>query len=173
MPSKETIDFLDGLLKLLVDTEDPEVQNFLSNEETGFLKSFGYNRGQDDARSELTKVAHDSIEDDNIVLFSTNTDDTSHENGKAKDGIWRSALVQDSDYEVLLLHKWIALHIYSKLNQSDEKITYKGIQKIIRFSSYLIPNHLKNLRAVDLRNSDLGRANLRKANLIEADLTRA
>ena len=71
MPSRETIDFLDGLLDLLLATENPEVQDFLADEETGFLKSFGYSEGQEDARRDLTEIARSSIEEDNIVLFGT------------------------------------------------------------------------------------------------------
>jgi len=45
IPSKDTIDFLNGIIALLQE-ENPDIQQFVSGDPTGLLKSFDIRKGK-------------------------------------------------------------------------------------------------------------------------------
>jgi len=182
LPTMETINFLDGIINLLLEKKDSKIYNLVSEKSDGLLRSFDYNKKQDNAIKDLFELTFECIEKENIVFFNNNKKDTLKEENKTE-SIWVSPSISYDDYRILLVHKWIALYIYNNLNISKDISNFKGIEKVIFLTSKFMPVYLKNLKYIDLSElnlteADLSGADLRgsvltKAKLIEADLTGA
>jgi hypothetical protein len=54
-PTRQTIEFLGGLIKLLLE-HDKSVERSIANDDTSLLKSFNYNKGLNQAKEDLKKL---------------------------------------------------------------------------------------------------------------------
>ena len=155
-PSKETVEFLKGLLQLL-NTNNENIRKYVEeiiNIEPSLLKSFesededNNTKGPtrisiDDVRERIIDTARNSIlNGQNILLLDLNRRRDIYENS------W--------------IYKWIALYALSILApesySSGEKKMNKlkpQIVNIIKNASVAIPYYLKNLTQIDLSNSNL------------------
>jgi hypothetical protein len=173
IPSKDTIDFLDGLIGLLR-SNDASVKGFMMTEGTSLLRSFDVDNNliessdhQDLIFNQLTEITKNTIIDEEIFVPTT-------DNEKSIDyDIGRLVIHK---YELLWIGKWISLYIFNHLDlQKKDKrdISNQKLSRLVKYSSNLMPYYLKILRGLNLSNADLTGADLYGANLCGIDLSNA
>ena len=186
IPSKITVEFLDGLIDLL-NSDDNDIDEFISKGDTSLLASFNYPDNYPDniihARKALIDNSSYSIKNEFIIVYKKDT--TIIDEKDKTDNIWiiiRNS--SDSGLENLWIYRWISLFIFSKSisKGANEELGAKiyrdkdfkdKLINLITSSGDLIPCYLKNLRNANLCRADLHQANLFRADLSGADLSYA
>ena len=163
IPTKEVMEFLDGLLELFNNTDkkdkeiDAEILRSLSlhNESSDHLSI-------NDIRARLLENSWKFYKNEQVILHA----DTQ---SSYLDKIWHVSKFPYLRYAELSIHRWISLYIINKLDPQKE-FDIKTLEILIKSTSHNIPSHLKKLAKIDLSGADLSKANLSGADLSEAKL---
>ena len=158
-PSKETVEFLKGLLQLL-NTNNENIRKYVErtiNNEISLLKSF---ESEDE---EQTKITIDDVKE-RIIDTAIN----SILNGQ--DILSLDLNRRTDNYENSWIYKWIALFALSTLAPESYSSGEKNMNKlkpqivnIIKNASIATPYYLKDLTQIDLSNCDLSNSDLSQA----------
>jgi uncharacterized protein YjbI with pentapeptide repeats len=169
-PSEETIGFLEGLLELLLDSEDRIIDKYIVQDETSLLNSFHYDNGRNAAINLLERNAKSSVEQESIIFNIKNNIKKEHK--EEKENIWRQADISGKDYRDLWVSRWISLYVLNKLKPTEE-LDKEKLRRLVRYSGNFAPGYLMNLKNADLSNTYLSRADLSHADLSDANLSGA
>jgi uncharacterized protein YjbI with pentapeptide repeats len=150
MPSKETIDFLKGLVEIL-----KNYKNVKNISISPIIKYDDINILKDNAKR--------FVESEELLVTDTEIADKE---------IWKHIKLTKDDYEHLWLYRWISLSMLKWLDP-EEEISKEKLSRLIILTSHFIPCYLKNLQKVDLSRTNLSNANLNNADLSGADLSLA
>jgi uncharacterized protein YjbI with pentapeptide repeats len=169
-PSKDTIDFLHGLIELLmVDDKDIIEKHIDSNKDKQItlLNSFKYDNELKIAKNQIISSTLNSINNENIVFLNVDT--------KIKDMVWRESEINIDNYNNLWIHRWLSLYILNifALDNFSKKINKQKLINLIKNSSINVPSYLKSLRNLNLVDSNLVDSNLSYADLTNANLAGA
>lgn len=170
-PSKETVEFLKGLLQIL-NTNNENIRKYVEkiisiepiNKEISLLKSFE-SEDEDNNTERPTQITIDDVKE--TIIDTARNSILNGQNIRLLDLNTRRDI-----YENSWIYKWIALYALSILApesySSGEKKMNKlkpQIVNIIKNASVAIPYYLKNLTQIDLSNSDLSNSDLSQAML--------
>jgi uncharacterized protein YjbI with pentapeptide repeats/nucleoside phosphorylase len=155
MPSEETMLFLKGLVQML---QAKDVENILVSidGENRFIMSSDRDRILENAR----KIA----EEETLILpsFQTQTREP-----------WTIVKLPYDALELAMIHRWIALSVFSWLHRKNENLDKNKIRGLLLFSSQKVPSYMKNLERINLKGMELQGVNLRGASMRGIDLSRA
>lgn len=174
IPSKDTIDFLDGMIGLLRSNDD-SVRRSMMTDETGLLQSFNVENSLKNNNNKqlelifkrLIEVTRNAIIDERIFV------PTIYDEKSVDQDIQNLAI---NKYELLWIYRWISLYIFNQLNlQKSDKpdIDSQKVSRLVKDSSSFMPYYLKVLKGLDLSNVDLTGADLYRADLYGIKLSNA
>jgi hypothetical protein len=175
IPSKETIEFIDGMLELIMKDHSSERVKEIARELVESLSS-DQTITLSEAREDIITNSKKFLENERIVLVFTDENDDM--NMEYKNELWiTSKLISARRYGQLWIHRWLSMHVYSKLDQGAP-IKGKKLELLIQETGLSTPYYLKTLSRVDLQGANLSRtylyrADLHGANLSHADFSRA
>jgi len=159
MPSEETMLFLKGLVQML---QAKDVENILESidGENRFIKSSDRDRILENAR----KIA----EGETLILrhLSKQTPTQTHE-------LWTIVELPSDALELAMIHRWIALSVFSWLHGKNENLDKNKIRDLLLFSSQKVPSYMKNLERINLKRIELPGVNFSGASMRGIDLSRA
>jgi uncharacterized protein YjbI with pentapeptide repeats len=184
-PSKETINFLDGLLHLLM-SDDGNIKKYVEHndeKQISLFNLFDYNELIDDAIYNIVNNAIENLNDENVMVFNP---------AHMEQVPWIKAEEQITvnEYPSLWIHRWISLYVLYKLgylNRSnvlqklglDKVPDTKKLKSLLKFSRLfrvcsdaVLPN-FRSLRGFDLSGINLSGADLSGADLCGANLSGA
>ncbi|MGQ9479295.1 MAG: pentapeptide repeat-containing protein [Thermoproteota archaeon] len=149
IPSRETIDFLQGLVMISKTNEAIAILSEIDKDARRFF-------GQVEKLVENTKKI---LEDEAFYLK------------KIKRSLSETHSAQEiRDYEQAWLYMWVSLCILQWIDP-DISLNKGKLQQLIRLTSNFIPSYLKKLQKTELSRTDLQRVNLSAADLSHADLS--
>jgi uncharacterized protein YjbI with pentapeptide repeats len=183
MPSKETVEFLDGLLEIL-NTKNNTIRDSLNQLEIDIPRSFypidfdnNHNIDIASTINDIINHTKDCINDEKIIFFLSSAVPNEKESMSVwNEKIWDEAAIKDEYYQVLLLHRWICVHILVALGRIKKLTEEKQLRKeklasLIKYSINLIPNYLRNLSDCDLSSCDLSSCDLSSCDLSNSNLS--
>jgi uncharacterized protein YjbI with pentapeptide repeats len=172
VPSKETVDFLDGLIQMLKSKNESIVKlmgfNYEKGKEVSLFKSFGYTKSREQAISDIIDNAVKNVNDESIVLFASKSQQSSEDH-------WTDVekSIPFNYYDNLWIHRWISLFVLGKidgLKTYADRLDKQSLANLIFYTSEWVPSYLKKLSGVYLRGPNLSRAYLWEADLSGANL---
>jgi hypothetical protein len=184
IPTAESVQFLEGLLGLIKKRGESEtIKKWIDiNDQNEGSLFTSFKQGswmKKDALINLLTNSSDIIEDDTVSLLISDVDKSENKRHRyfVNGGIsfkigGKTEDTSINEYKNLWIHKWITLFILKKLSP-DTKIDKRKLITLIKSSSNLVPEYVKNLMKVDLSEAELKLADLSGADLSWADLSRA
>lgn len=167
IPSKETIDFLQGLIELLK-AKKPEIREYVykpddkhKNLQTLF-GSFEYDTSIKLATEKIISNSKDIIF--NKDLLSTSNDISNI----AK--MFNDRQISLNSFKNVWLFKWISFFVIFNFDSYTEELKEHLIE-LIKSSSQFIPGYIKIMDNVDLSNSDLSCCNLSNTKISNANFS--
>jgi len=129
IPSKITIEFLDGLIGLL-NSNDDDANQMICNQETGLLNSFNWSDNKNNAKIRMISNLSYSIMNDSIIVNKERSSIIqNNENGKDSqkaDNRWLKIKINEivadehkSGFTLLWIHRWISLKAIHKIESHD------------------------------------------------------
>jgi uncharacterized protein YjbI with pentapeptide repeats len=176
VPSEVTVQFLDGLISILLADEET-IRQYLEP----LLESLRY-RDEFDLGTLSRKIVDNCLgylKRQDVIFFTRNKDIIK------RPEMWVQAETASDDYKQLWIYRWISLFFLSKVSEANKKnkITYPTIDPdiqaeiihLITYSGNVIPGYMKNLKTLklNLKDADLSDAYLAHANLSYSDLSGA
>jgi uncharacterized protein YjbI with pentapeptide repeats len=154
IPSKQTMEFLDGLVELLLETNtnNSKVLGPILVDDTSLLKTFRNDTKWEKVKDSLITTLLDCLKEDEKIFSNTI---------KERDTFWKQITIES---EQLSMHKWISLFILSKLSSDeDEKkriatVKTNLVDLLMSSNKRSIPYYIRKLNNVDLSNIDLSYA---------------
>lgn len=172
-PTKETLEFLEGIIEFLFHTDSDKFQD----DKRDFLKTILNSSVVDLEKSNFIQEiknlilnnSYNYLQNDNIACFAF--ENSSYEQIES----WHILNNGNDILSEFWMHKWIALFVIKKLDPRY-LIPKEQIVIMIKKYSHLIPKTLRNflnidLSHVDLSHVDLSDAKLSGSNLFNATLT--
>jgi uncharacterized protein YjbI with pentapeptide repeats/nucleoside phosphorylase len=152
LPSKETMDFLKGLIEISKNVKAIEILKQVEGKIPLIFKD----------TDKIAENAKKFLEDESLVLAAEIHNEE----------CWNIVKPGLVDYEYLWMYRWISLCVL-KWIKPEEEIDGKKIGRMIKITSHNTPYYLKVMKKTCYKGADLAGANLSNANLIGADLSRA
>jgi hypothetical protein len=152
IPTKEVLEFLDGLLELFNTQEkDKDLEIFLKslhsyNEKIRELSNL-YNENIrelsiQDVKAKLLENSRSFFRDEEIIHRA-------YAQSNYRDKIWYVSKFPYIRYGELSIHRWLSLYTLIRLDPQTEFDT-KSLERLIKSTSHNIPPHLKKLRKINL-----------------------
>jgi uncharacterized protein YjbI with pentapeptide repeats len=162
IPSKETMQFLDGLIGLLlIKVADSDLLDIIENEKSSLLNSSTYATSPSlNIKQLLETNAISCFKDEIIPLFIENNEMVKLEKSAVK------ARGGSEIYKSLWIHRWISLFFLSRVSRLPYELN-DSLQILISYTANFTPGYIKKLRF------DLSEINLSGANLEDTDLSNA
>ena len=162
-PSKETIDFLDGLLEFInaEDNKSLEAQKIIED-----LVNDGAITASE-VRGKLIRYAQDLFHNEQIFIA------VAEDYEEQKSELWVTHhMISERRYHEFWIHRWLALYVSNKL-RPDWPVNGTKLEILIQSTAQTIPSYLKRLVKASLSKANLYGANLQGANLSGANLSGA
>ena len=154
-PSIETINFLDGLLRLFNIKDQYIIKKFIeTNEENQItlLNSFNYKEGINKAIKDICESAINTLNEDGVVFKNSNP----YFDPNSKDVIWFKSSIANTDYDNLYIHKSLCLRVILTLNENNDigidTINRENLSHIFTSNSGLLNDLVMN--TIDLSKCD-------------------
>lgn len=179
MPSKYTMEFLDGLIEIL-NTKDQEIiREYVAQDQPSMLESFGLQGPLQEAINLLREKSENMVKKEDVILLDK--EKKMIERPK-EESVWIAVKTVVSDYKQLWLYRWISLFVLSKLPNNPERDNTDlriKITNLLSYSDRLVPGYVKSLKKLNLGyvknqkklNSEFEILDLSDAYLVEADLS--
>jgi hypothetical protein len=162
-PSKETIDFFDGLLDLVnVKINNPlEAQKIIED-----LVIDG-DITPSEAIEELVRYSQDLFHNEQLFV------ETEEDYKELKNELWITHnMIPQRKYHEFWIHRWLALYVSNKL-RPNQPVDGRKLKILIENTAQTIPYYLKKFVRVDLSGANLSGANLYGADFSGANLSGA
>jgi uncharacterized protein YjbI with pentapeptide repeats len=153
-PSKETISFFEGLLKLLLNYNNQCDKQIINN----FLRSLSDDPALEQNNLDLTKVignivtnAKEIFSNEVVITFSNQELYKTYGKEKRKHEsnyrLWKMEKLPTDRYQELWIHRWLSLFALDVLlnRQNAEKEIRLKLEEVIRTTAHNIPSYLKRL----------------------------
>lgn len=167
IPSKETIDFLQGLIELLK-AKKPEIREYVYKPDDKYKNlqtlfgSFEYNASIELATEKIISNSKDIIFNKDLLSISNDISNIST--------MLNDRQVSFNSFQNIWLFKWVSFFIIFNFDSYAEELK-EHLIKLIKSSSHVIPGYLKMMDNIDLSNSDLSGCNLSNTKISNANFS--
>ena len=170
IPTKETINFLDGLISLLK-IDDVKIESLIEFREKN-LSLFNSFEFKDSKNTAIKNIINNAIQNINEKSIYLNNYTVSMQN--------KNYVVTKNDnsngYPNLWIYKYISLYVFNLISSNTDpsnNIDKKSLVKLITSTSQMVPSYLKQFSNIDLSDMTLSAVKLSFANLSNANLSKS